>query len=439
MKKNRPDLFRSLISFSIAMILSTALNLSSTALNLSSTAVAFAQPLDRLLSEGERHFAARRYFQAIEAFEKALVSADEGAQPKVKKNLASAYGGLGTEYFNAGESRLAEETFRRGLEYADNYYSHFGLGYLYFLRMEDAAALKHLEAALDGRRQFGRTHKLLALLEYRQGFTKKSLGRLDEANRLDPSDLETAALLRRWRVELKFLKNSREVTTSHFLLRVDREISERSREKIVAELERAHDEIGDGLGVWPRQRVPVVLFTEANFHEATGSYHWVGGMYDGQLKMPVPKGDLKSEKALGEVRAATRHEYTHVLVHHLAPECPVWLNEGIAQHFEGPVDRGEITQRLRKGRERMIPFHKVPSRLWAVEDVELARWSYLQGLGFVEYLVLRYHEFRLRLLLAAIARDHSLATAFEGTYGKTLEALEKAWWQDVTGKPPDEG
>ena len=84
-----------------------------------------------------------------------------------------------------------------------------------------------------------------------------------------------------------------------------------------------------------------------------------------------------------------------------------------------------------RGLRRKIPFRSVPARLWEVEDVALARWTYLQGLGFVDFLCERFQEFRLRLLLEGLARERSLGAAFEATYGLTLEAAEAAWWREL--------
>ena len=61
----------------------------------------------------------------------------------------------------------------------------------------------------------------------------------------------------------------------------------------------------------------------------------------------------------------------------------------------------------------------------------------MQGLGFVEYLVRNYHEFRLLLLLEAITSEGSVSRAFEVTYGKRLDELEVAWWRQVTAAPSE--
>ena len=109
----------------------------------------------------------------------------------------------------------------------------------------------------------------------------------------------------------------------------------------------------------------------------------------------------------------------------------MWLNEGIAQYFEASYKRDAVYGRLKESREARIPLKKMPARLGNIDDVELARWVYLQGLGFVEFLAEKYRPFRLRLLLRAIAEEHSAAEAFERIYGRSTEDLEKEWWARV--------
>ena len=92
-----------------------------------------------------------------------------------------------------------------------------------------------------------------------------------------------------------------------------------------------------------------------------------------------------------------------------------------------------VRQQLSAQSARRLSFGEVPARLWEVEDVETARWTYLQGLGFVHFLNARFYRFRLVLLLDAIARERSLSKAFEMTYGRSLEALENLWWAEVLG------
>jgi tetratricopeptide (TPR) repeat protein len=399
-------------------------------------APAAAEGVEALRRAGAEHYQARRYFQAIEAFEKAVAAAAEADRPRLRSDLARALGGLGFEYLNESETRLAEETFRRALKQADDYYASFGLGYLFFLRRQDGEARTHLLACLTQRSDYAPAHKLLALVTYRKGQTKEAVERLEEAVRLDAKDRESRVLVERWKGELQILGGFRAARTEHFEVRVDPQLSDAARERVEKALEAAYRDIGEGLGSWPEESTPVVLFAEGRFHAATGTEHWVGGLYDGQLKLPVPASIVSDPEKEAELVRAVRHEYTHVFVRGAAPECPAWFHEGLAQYFEDspaerPARRAAVYARLREGRDARIPLRKMPAYLGDIEDVELARWIYLEGLGFVEFLADRYKPFRVRLFLAALSEEHSASRAFERTYGAALEDLEKEWWDAV--------
>jgi tetratricopeptide (TPR) repeat protein len=398
---------------------------------------------DAWLSVGERHFESGRFFEAVEAFEKALGAAPDGKRAELQGKISHSLAALGVQYLNAGEGQLAEKTFRRALAQAEGYFAHFGLGYLFLQRADDAEALPHLLEAMKLQPGFAAVHKLVALLEYRQGRTATALSRLGEAARLQPDDAETRDLLARWRKESSFAEKFVERSTAHFRVRLDPDIPATSHEALFAELEAVHAQLGDSLGSWPESEVPVVLFAQKNFYAATGTEHWVGGLYDGQLKLPVaadalgkrqldPKGSISPDG----FQEALRHEYVHVLVRRLAPDCPLWLNEGLAQFFERPESEREarrvaVCRRLYEGRLQRIGLDRLPALSGAFDDVTAARWIYIQSLGFVQFLSHRYKPFRLRLLLGAIREEHSLSRALERTYGQPMQVLEGEWWWEV--------
>jgi hypothetical protein len=379
-----------------------------------------------------RHYEARQYFQAIQALERALAIARGDEKAEIKDLLARARTGLGVELFNAGENQKAAEAFRAALGDSPYAYAHFGLGLVHFMRLEDAEAGEHLSKSLELDPAHAKTHKLLGLIDYRQGRTSEAVARLEEACRLDPKDLEAKTLFDRWSYESQVTESFPEKAQGRFLVRADPDLPGDRVEDVVKRLEKARKDLAASFGLKASRRIPVVLFTPDRFHRATGSFHWVGGVFDGQLKLPVVKTETPAEAARFE--ETLRHEMAHVCVRELCPECPNWLNEGIAQYFEHQPDPRATRELLRKGAARKLPFKDVPARLWEVDDEALARWTYLQGLGFVEHLAARFHEFRLRLLLAAIAREGSLAKGFEVTYGASIEDVERSWWAEIESR-----
>ncbi len=392
-----------------------------------------------LRSEGIRYYQARDYYRALRAFEEAASIARGAEAEELRRLVSRTRSALGIELLQSGEIRQATAFFREALRESEDAYAHFGLGFAHFVTLEDASALEHLQAALRLDPDSSLTHKLLGLIDYRQGRVREALGRLETTLKLDPKDKEAATLRDRWKLELAVSSGFAEFRRGSLVVRADRKLAEENIAGILARLEKARREIGEALQAEPSETLVVVLFLEESFHAATKSYHWVGGLYDGQVKLALPRGERLAPEEWASVEEAIRHEVAHVFVRRLCPACPNWLNEGIAQHFERPGRGGEASAALRERGRKRIRFEDVPARLWELDDEELARQTYLQGLGFVEFLVELGSEFRLGLLLRAIHEQGSLKKGFEVVYGLGLEEAEAKWWSALSGPSPLRG
>lgn len=405
-----------------------------------------SRALEALNNEGIEHYRSERYSLAVEVFKKAHAIDPESED--VRENLSWAWVGIGLELLASGESARARRAFEESLAVDEIHYAHFGLGYADFQDLDDASARVHLESALRLDPDFAKACKILAQVEYRGGRSPRALELMRRAVDLDKEDREAASILTRWTEEARISKDFAELLSKHFTVRYDRSLPKSLVAIMVQQLEGAHRSLGDLLGVWPRRKLVVGLFTEEGFRKATGTYHWIGGLFDGQIKVPVRDRDHEAGPHREELFRALRHELVHALVKEIYPSCPNWLNEGVAQYFEvftppdaaRPRDEAErrrearrrrTIEKLRQNRDRRVPFAQIPSQLWEASSESDARWTYLQGLGFAEYLGAAYGTFRVRMLLRAARQEGSVRRGFEVTYGKSLEKLEDDWWELV--------
>ncbi len=390
-------------------------------------------PLATLLEEGERHYAARRYSPAIRSFEAALDQAKGEEREHVVRTLARVRGAFGMELLGSGELKEAARLFRLALDGADDAYALFGSAYLRFVRLDDAAARELLERALALEPKYARAHVLLALIEYRAGRTQAALAGIERALALDATDREASALRERWTHAVRYEAKLREERRGRFVVRSHRELPAASVKRVTSLFLRAHKELAASLATWRTTAIVVVLLPEDVFQEATGSRHFVGGTFDGQLKLPVPRGAL-GKADIETLDRSVRHELAHALVRQVLPECPGWLNEGLAQHFEGGGERAlkALREKLVAGADQWLELAAVPPELWRIEDEGEVRWIYVLSFGFVEYLVGEFQEYRLRLLLDAIRDTGSVGRAFREVYGADLGELESRWRRTLT-------
>jgi hypothetical protein len=167
-------------------------------------------------------------------------------------------------------------------------------------------------------------------------------------------------------------------TSPHFNLRYDEKVDEPLARSILELLEDRYWVLAGELEHEPPQPITVLLYPDREFREVTGAAEWVGGMYDGKIRVPL--GGLRSID-----ERATRvlvHELTHAVVHSKTRgNCPRWLHEGIAQRMEGARVAPEARRKLAAGLAGSDPAS------WETHafsyDAALALTTYLESLrGF---------------------------------------------------------
>jgi hypothetical protein len=90
--------------------------------------------------------------------------------------------------------------------------------------------------------------------------------------------------------------------------------------------------IGDTLGEYPSRTIVAVLYTEKQFRDVTRAPEWAGGQYDGRIRIPVAGAGQQPEL----FERVMTHELTHAVIAGIVRrEVPTWLNEGLAQLFDG--------------------------------------------------------------------------------------------------------
>src|SRR5262249_17961183 len=96
--------------------------------------------------------------------------------------------------------------------------------------------------------------------------------------------------------------------------------------KVLAEAYADHQK---RLGFAPDGPITVVLQTESTFLDSTRAPEWAEGWNDGTIRLPAAGLEPRLQRVL-------RHELAHSFVaSRTGNNCPVWLQEGIAQWLEG--------------------------------------------------------------------------------------------------------
>jgi tetratricopeptide (TPR) repeat protein len=241
----------------------------------------------------------------------------------------------GMKAFSEGRFREAGDLLARGVSF--NPRAMTALGVAHYMLEDYPEARRALEVALPsatGDEAFI-ARKFLAMIYYREDDIARSLDRAREALAMrDDRELRSLRdrLLRESRSQASFVSEE----SDHFRAVYDGYAHGSVDREILGILEDAYRDLGGKLGHFPDQTISVILYGEEQFRDATEMPGWVLGVYDGKIRIPV-KGLPKADDPA--LRRLLYHEYVHALVFSITRNCPVWVNEGLAEYLsEGPAE-----------------------------------------------------------------------------------------------------
>src|SRR4029077_19379610 len=96
-----------------------------------------------------------------------------------------------------------------------------------------------------------------------------------------------------------------------------------------------------------------------------------------------------------------RHEATHALLNVAVGDIPLWLDEGLAEYFERPDDRGGVNPEHlnRLPKDRADGWKRDLVRLESLKDVrQMSPRDYREAWGWVHYLLNASPESKPELL-----------------------------------------
>jgi len=233
---------------------------------------------------------------------------------------------------NAGHAHAAAEAFRDALA-ADpkNPRLHLGAGMAAALERRDADARDEFERALALDPKLTDARLLLGQIQYRMGDVQLAVRTYEILVADVPDAKDAQATLDRWRREIELHDRMQHAIGSNFTVSFEGPAEAALAREALEILDRAYFRIGQLLGTYPTDPIPVVLYTTEQFRDITRSPSWAAGAYDGTIRVPM-RGALDKREELDRVLS---HEFTHALIRTLAARgVPTWLNEGLATALE---------------------------------------------------------------------------------------------------------
>jgi len=341
------------------------------------------------------------------------------------QNTYDRYMRTGLEQMKSGDFEKARDSFEQALDYDDTTSNgHLNLGIAYYRLRDDRHAEWELNRALEINPKEVMAYAFLGELYYRKDDLETAASYLEKAVALNTSSTSLRARLDRIRREQKAEKDFNRDITGHFLTKYEGRQKIETGRIVLRILEDAYSDVGRELIYYPDLEIQVILYSGQQFKEVTDAPGWSGGLYDGKIRLPI--GGITKESP--GLRKLLYHEYTHAVVRAITPRCPTWLNEGLAQYFEGR----QIDSHQKQILQKIVRAGKVPS-LKKLEGSftglasNQAHNAYLISLSAVRYLIDSYGIFRVKGILDELARGADIGNSLSRTIGISSEEFERGW------------
>ena len=181
---------------------------------------------------------------------------------------------------------------------------------------------------------------------------------------------------------------------------------------------------------------PVKIYIYANTQDLQGAMiyprEWTGGVTftrHGIMAIGIAPGNLDWGKR------AIAHELTHLVINQVTLNpyiyLPMWLDEGLAMHTEGPLEpvfADSLGRAVAENRLISVQSLSSPFSAYAEESV----LSYAQSYSLVDFLITNYGRGKMLELLNTFRQGSSYDGALEKVYGFDMDGLDALWRDYVT-------
>ena len=334
-----------------------------------------------------------------------------GRNPVLLRELSLLHAWLGNTALTSNDFDGADREYRNALESDPT---------LMVARLNRATALINLsryDAAEEILREIlsedsgnARALELLGESAVQTGRLDEGIALWERSLSLHPSGSLSARLARARRLQTAEEGYERSLG-AHFDLRFDGgEASPDLAQEILSYLETTHAELSARFAHEPEAVIRVTLYSTRAFRDATSSPDWVGGLFDGQIRVPI-RGLTHLVPQMKQVLA---HELTHCFIASRSRgNAPQWIQEGMAQVVEGKTARHARAVLL-------------AGRAGAGAEYD-ADFSYLKALSQTEFFLERWSGAHLNDLLDHLGRGDDIESSLRSTIGVSYAEFLLGW------------
>jgi len=265
-------------------------------------------------------------------------------------------------------------------------------------------------------------HYLLGTVYYREDKNALAVRELQQSldQRYRP---EVESLLKKIQQENLAENDFKQVNSLHFVVRYEgNESNQALGQGILASLERSFADLEIQLNYSPRDSITVVLYPDEVFQDVTKMPGWVGALNDGKIRFPI-KGLTVVDDT---VRGILKHELTHSFIRlKTAGNCPLWLNEGLAQYLSGDSSRSFLSLAKQAIAQKRFPALGQLEGPFIGMAADRAAWAYQESLLATEFLMKSFGLTDVQKLLENTGRTGSFAQGLRTILRRDYAELQR--------------
>ncbi len=272
-------------------------------------------------------------------------------------------------------------------------------------------ALSYLDIALQLSPDSPTVHRRLARIREEKTYYQQIIA---DAVLIDDPPPEFIHIL-----EDKNLESPQNVVEDKFLkLSVEPALMPKTLWYICQLIVKTYKEVGSKLDCFPDGQISISIINTDNATAQSNLPSWASGSYDGHIML---KYCAEGEPELGVLWTLIRHEWTHLLVDLLSDgNCPIWLNEGLAQCSARPLLSFEKHALEQADKNGTLPTLTELSQPFAQKSTSDRKIAYLQSAAIVSSMIDGSGFHAIRNLLQLIRNDTPIDIALRLIYDKSI-------------------
>ncbi len=263
----------------------------------------------------------------------------------------------------------------------------------------------------------GDAHQGLAFALFRQDRDREAIDALRAALEIR-DDADDRTLLARLEKGREDEQGMREQQLAHFHVRYDGGEHEAVGREVLRALEHHYSTLVRAFDHQPETTIPVILFSQQAYHDASGAPAWSGGQFDqldGRVRIPI--GGLTASLT-PDMDGVLIHELTHAFINDITRgTAPREIHEGLAQYMEDK----RIDEMLTNDQLAVL----AGGRAGGVGGF------YMYALTWVEFLIRQRSMGGMEEVLFEMGETGNVDAAFEAVHGRTYKEMMKYWKDDL--------